>query len=383
MLHPVFTVTSVSGTADTPPRFGGSPRPTKHRLGWLSPMLMGCLLTAGALAASPTTSSPERKDEFGELIKLAPLVVKGDQLTISIHARTKRDRRYAEAFAEQTIRVVYESVTPETGKGLVIIGRKGEPHPIFVFRKFLALADGGKLDPAIAARAPELSAMLARWQDDVDVEQSSAKGDHREMDMDFDRIVAALPLPLEGIGAKLYPLAWAENFDDARVEARLRGLRADDLERRDLFAHFDWVFYLPPKGAFDRVLDEIIADALRDEDVGFFARTAVKGAMLVVKPKIRQAIEAVRRGMMFLTVVRARTAFTEDEVSALTGAYIEAQFFGPKSSGRSEHERAVAAVQNRIRLNEEKAKEAVAVSEQPSATSGDPQSAGRDVEKPL
>jgi hypothetical protein len=136
----------------------------------------------------------------------------------------------------------------------------------------------------------------------------------------------------------------------------VRALRAADLER-DWFAHFDWVFYLPPKGAFDRALDELIADALKKEDVGFFARTVVKGALLVVKPKIRQAIEALRHGVMFMTVARARTPFTEDEVSALTDAYVEALMPGEgKSTGGSEHEHAVQAVRERIKLNAERAK---------------------------
>jgi hypothetical protein len=297
-------------------------------------------------------------------------VVNGRQLSISVHARTNRDRRYAEGFAEEVIKVIYESVTEETGKGLVIIGRKGEPHPIFVFRKFLALAKDGKLDPAVAARGPELFAMLNHWQHTVNDEKSAGGskdgGETGEVDMEFEKIVTALPLPLEGIGAKLYQLAWAENFDEAKVEAKVRALRAADLER-DWFAHFDWVFYLPPKGAFDRALDELIADALKKEDVGFFARTVVKGALLVVKPKIRQAIEALRHGVMFMTVVKARTPFTEDEVSALTDAYVEALMPGEKSSGGSEHERAVQAVRERIKLNGEKTK-AGPVAASPSAT---------------
>ncbi len=87
--------------------------------------------------------------------------------------------------------------------------------------------------------------------------------------MEFEKIITALPLPLEGIGAKLYQLAWAEDFDDAKVEAKLRALHAADLEG-SMFAHFDWVFYLPPRNAFDDVLDEIIADALKEEKAGFF-----------------------------------------------------------------------------------------------------------------
>ena len=198
--------------------------------------------------------------------------------------------------------------------------------------------------------------MMDRWEHAIDNDQSGKGGD---MDLDFDKIVTALPLPLERIGAKLYQLAWEEKFDDAKVEAKLCALRPGDLERRDLFKPFDWVFYLPPKGAFDQVLDDLIAQALKQEDVGFFARVAVKGALLVVKPKIRRAIEGMRQGMMFMTVVQARTHYSEDDVSALTAAYMEVFIpDGKKSTGGSDHERAVKAVRDQLRRIEEKAKKA-------------------------
>lgn len=322
-------------------------------------MALGMLAAMSLCAGGGRAEGAERADadDFSPLVKLAPLVVHGEQLSISIHARSERDRRYAAGMAEEVIKVVYETVAEDTGRGLVIIGRKGEPHPIFVFRKFLALAKEGKLDPAVAARGPELNAMLHHWQDAVDDGEAGRDGE-TEVDLEFDRIVTALPLPLEGMGAKLYQLAWTEKFDDAKVEARLRTLRADDLERRDLFARFDWVFYLPPKGAFDRVLDELVAEALKDEDTGFFTRTVVKGAMLVVKPKIRRAIEAVRRGLMFMAVVQARTHYSKEEVSALTEAYIEASMPEGKRSGEPEHERAVKAVREQLRRNAEKARAA-------------------------
>jgi len=182
--------------------------------------------------------------------------------------RTSRDRRYAEEFAEAVMKVVWEGVTESTGKGLVIIGQKGEPHPIAVFRKFQALAAAGKLDPAVAARGAELAEMLNHWQHVVNDGKSKDTGDDGNVDLDFEKIVSALPLPLKGVGAKLYQLAWFEKFDDAKVEAKLAALRPADLDR-DLFARYDWVFYLPPKGAFDVVLDQIIAEALKKEEVGF------------------------------------------------------------------------------------------------------------------
>lgn len=308
------------------------------RAPWGLASLLACVLVLGVADAATTLP-----DDFSPLVKLAPFVVQGKQLTISVHARSNRDRRYAQNFAEEVVKVVYESVTPETGKGLVIIGAKGEPHPIVVFRAFLALAEAGKLDPAIAARGPELTRMLNHWRQVVDEHEKSEAKSADTPDPEFEKIVTALPLALEGLGAKLYQLAWAEKFDAARVEARLCALRPADLDR-DLFAHFDWVFYLPARDAFDRVLDELIADAMKDEHAGLFERAAVKTAMLVVRPKIRHVIEALRQAILFETVVQARAHLPEPQVSSLTETYLSALVGDGKQRGGLEHERAVDAI---------------------------------------
>jgi hypothetical protein len=313
-------------------------------------VLGGYLLATALGQAADKKAAP--KDDFMPYVELAPFVVNGQRLAISIHARNKKDRRYAEDFAEEVVKVVNEGVTKETGKGLVIIGRKGEPHPIFVFRKFLALAGEGKLDPAVAARAPELSGMLNHWQDTANEGKGfsvETDGD-AEVDMEFDKIVTALPLPLEGMGAQLYQLAWGEGFDDKKVEARLRALKAADLDG-NLFARFDWVFYLPPRGALENAIDDLIATALKEEDIGFLARTAVKGALLFAKPMIRKAIEGVRQGLLFDTVVRARTEYSPEEVSDLTGTYLEVLMpdTKDKTGPGTEHERAVRNVAAKVK----------------------------------
>jgi hypothetical protein len=324
------------------------------------PLLAALALLVASAAAAPVAPSAA-KDNFMPLVELAPFKVNGKQLAISIHARSKNDRRYAEDFAGEVVKVVYDGVTSDTGKGLVIIGKKGEPHPMVVFRKFLALARDGKLDPAVAARGPELATMLDRWQDAVNDEHASGKGDGKEDDLEFEQIITALPLPLEGIGAKLYQLAWREDFDDAKVDARLRALHAADLEG-NLFAHFDWVFYLPPKNAFDQVLDDLVGRAMKEDGAGFFERMAVKSVMLVVRPKIRKAIEALRQGLLFMTIVEARAPYAKGEALALTGAYIGVMMPGEddkkKDTSGSEHERAVRAVHGKAQELAAKAKPA-------------------------
>jgi hypothetical protein len=318
--------------------------------------LFGFLAFTATLALA--AAKPDKpKDDFMPFVELAPFVVNGEKLSVYIHARTRKDRRYAEDLSGEVIRVVNEAVTKETGKGLVIIGKKGEPHPIFVFRKFLALADAGELDPAIAARAPELSSMLHHWEEGVGEKNGNGihiESDGDEDDIEFEKIVTALPLPLEGVGAKLYQLAWREGFDDAKVEARLKALRPGDLEGT-MFARFDWVFYLAPRGALEDAIDDIIADALKKEKMGFFERAAVKGALLLVKPMIRRAIESLRQGIMFDTVVSARTPYTHEEVATLTGAYLGVMMPGQKEkSGGNEHDRAVRAVRAQVKALAEK-----------------------------
>lgn len=321
-----------------------------------------CLLLRMSGAVPATVSVPAAAgrpaagvDDFSPLVKLAPFVVKGEKLSVSVHARSTRDRRYAEQFAEEVMKVVYEGITDKTGKGLVIIGKQGEPHPIFVFRKFLALAEAGRLNPALAARGPELSSLLNHWEDSVDDGGSGKEGKKQDVDLEFEQIVAALPLPLEGLGAQLYQVAWAEKFDEAKVEARLTALQPADLER-DLFTHFDWVFYLPPRHAFDRVLDEIIAAEMKEEGAGFMARAAVKGVMLVVKPKIRAAIEGLRKGILLETVAAARTKLADAEVKAVRDAYVDALLSEEKTDNLSDHDRAVKAVRSRLQRIEEKAR---------------------------
>src|SRR5687768_17475291 len=110
---------------------------------WLGGLVAGGLLVARVMAQE--AAAPATREEFSSLVKLAPFVVSGKSLKISIYARTRSDRRYGEDFSEGVAKVIHEAVTESTGRGLVIIGAKGEPHPSLVFRKFLALAKDGKL----------------------------------------------------------------------------------------------------------------------------------------------------------------------------------------------------------------------------------------------
>lgn len=64
----------------------------------------------------------------------------------------------------------------------------------------------------------------------------------------------------------------------------------------------------------------------------------------------------MRHGMMFMTVVKAQTHHIKAEVFELTEAYIEVFVPGEKSTGGTDHERAVKAVRDQLRKIEEKPK---------------------------
>lgn len=304
-----------------------------HRLVFAIALLLTLPFTL-CLAASPNAPATA-EDEFGRLVTLAPMTVRGESLQIAIFAHSGGDRRYGRKFAESVIEVISETVTPSTGKGLVIVGKKGEPHPLLVFRKFMTLAESDKLDPAIAARAPELSQAMKRWEAILGEDKAGGDKAHEPPDMEFEKIQAALPIPLEGLASKLYQLAWAENFEEAKVEARLLALKPADLERKDLFKRYDWAFYLPPKGAFERVIDDLINNELKKEEVGIVARIFVKGVMLAIRPQLRRAMEGFRQAMLFMTVVQARTPYSQQNVKALTETYVHPFMPADKDEGKA------------------------------------------------
>ncbi len=311
--------------------------------------LAGLALASAGLAAGPAG------EDFGKDIQLAPFVVKGQKLSLSIHARTNGDRKYATGFAEDVIGIAYETMGKSTGAGLVIVGREGEPHPVIVIRKFLAMAAAGELDPTVAAKAGELSDLLTRWKAMLNIDQDD-DDDESGPRITFDMIMPALPLPLEGIGAKLYQLSWAEGFDQARVEQKIRSLTLAQLEA-DTLARYDWVFYLPPRNAYVGVQNTLMKEVMEKEKLGFMKRAAIKSALLVFKPAVKKAVEGFRKGMLFMTVVQARSGYTKGDVKYLTMAYTNVLMPDFKFNGGTERVRALEAIEKQKVKNAEYAKD--------------------------
>lgn len=303
------------------------------------------------MAASPAA-------DFGKDVKLAPFVVRGEKLSLSIHARTNADRRYATEFAEEVVKVAYETMdNKSTGAGLVIVGREGEPHPVVMMRKIMAMADAGQLDPQVAAKARELGAKLEAWKAALNLDKPREPDDERP-NITFDMIVPALPVPLEGLGAKLYQLAWAEKFDEARLAARMHALTLAELES-NAFAKYDWVFYLPPRSAATPVVNQLVDEVIKHQKMGLAKRVAVRGAMLVFKPAIKKSIEGFRKAMLFKTVLEARSGWSQEDIKILTGAYVQVLMpdFKFNDSEDATHARVMEAINKQKAKNAEYAKD--------------------------
>lgn len=320
---------------------------------FVSGRLAGCflVLTIGC-AAVPMDAADPAPSEFGADVQLAPFTVGGKPLSISIHARTKGDRRYAESFADEVVEVAYAATDGATGRGLVIVGSKGEPHPILLLRKFHALAESGQLDPSVADAAAQITQSTEKLE--VKFKGQGEGGDGPPMS--FDTIVPALPIPLMGSASKLYQLAWAEGFDDARIERRLKGLTRADLDANEL-ARYDWVFYLPPQNATAPVLKEVLNKAMAAQKMGVFKRTAVRGLVFTFKPLINKGVEAMRKGFLFMTILQAKDGWNEGDVDALTRAYVRVMMPNLKVDKGDERTRALAAIEKQKLANVEYAKD--------------------------
>lgn len=295
--------------------------------------------------------------EFGRDVKLAPFVVKGEKISLAVHARTPGDHRYATEFAEGVLRVAYETMDKSTGSGLVIVGREGEPHPVVMIQKFMAMADAGQLDPSVAAQAKALGEKLTSWKASVNLDKPR-EPDAEGPPITFEMIMPALPVPLQGLGAKLYQVAWAEKFDEARLAERMRTLTLAELEG-NAFGKYDWVFYLPPRSAGGQVVDQLIKEVIRHEKMGFGKRLALRSAMVVFKPAVKKAIEGFRQAMLYTTVLNARSGWDSDDVKALTGAYLQVLMpdFKFNDSEEKTHERVMAAIEKQKVRNAEYAKD--------------------------
>jgi hypothetical protein len=317
------------------------------RCGWWLGAAVAILTVTGAAIAAEQADG-----DFGKDIQLAPFVVNGKSLSISIHARTKADRRYAENFAEDVVEIAYETLGHSTGRGLVIVGAKGEPHPVVVFRKFQAMVRAGQIDPSLTESAGRLDTMLKKLEEKLKIDEDPGK----PTGITFDTFMPALPLPLEGVASKLYQLAWSEGFDDARIEQKLKTLTRADLSR-DGLNRYDWVFYVPPQSVMSAVFKDMLNKGMKAQKMGLFKRAAVRSAVFVFNPAVRKGFDAVRKGMLFMTILRAEGAYNEGDIDALVRVYVRELMPDLKPGSGNERRRALAAIEKQKIENAEYAKD--------------------------
>jgi hypothetical protein len=313
-------------------------------------LLAGLLLTGGALHAAdePAPGVPAAPAEFGKDVQLAPFRVNGKPLSVSIYARTKRDRRYGEKFADEVVEVAYETLGDTSFKGLVIVGADGEPHPIHLFRKFVAMSRAGQLDPSLAEGAAETEQFLGKLAEKFKVDDEEAS----DMGINFDTFLPAMPLRLSGAASRLYLVAWAEKFDEKRVEQKLRSLTRADFSA-DALGQYDWVFYVPPHSTTALVLNDLVTKAMKKEKMGMFKRGLVRTALLAVRPLINKAVEGMRKGMLFQAILHAKSPWTEEETELLARAYARELMPDLKPGNGDEKKRALAAIEKQKLENEE------------------------------
>lgn len=283
------------------------------------------------------------------MVELEPFVIEEEQLAVSVYARTNGDRKYAVRFAEEVLGYTFESLNEDPGYGLVIVGEKGEPHPMFVFYQFLKMSEEGLLDPELQPAVEELTETIQEWKDNANPDKKSDNG-KEVYKPDFDTTIRAMPFPLEGVGSKLYQIAWVEAFDEERIDMRLKNLTQEDLDSDDLSA-FDWVFFLPHKGELGKLLDKSIDDYLEHKVKNFLKGIAIRSAVIAAKPWIKGLFERLRKGMFYMTLLRARTDLSKADIDRLMQRFIKALEFKDREDGQSKREYVAQELRHQIEEN--------------------------------
>lgn len=275
---------------------------------------------------------------------------------ITIFTESGSQRRYAARFAEKVYEAAYETTDEPAGKGLVIIGNLDQPHPVMLVKKYLDIAKENERATDTLNFGPILNQALIGWEE---AEEQVRK----EAGVDIESIVYVAPLPLEGAVYSLYMTAKQVEFDEAKVRQQFAELSVKEVVDSG-FDKFDWVIYLPPRNAIDKVIREVLPAAMKAQKIGFFKRALARGAVFTFKPLIKDAMEAVRKGMLYESILRSTSDLNEGDIKAFSNAYLEALM--PKGSlipGKKK-DRSLEAIRQQKIKNEEYAKDPFIVPEE-------------------
>ncbi|MDQ8200243.1 hypothetical protein QEH56_18920 [Pelagicoccus enzymogenes] len=327
--------------------------------------------TALALAFSSALSAKPKNSDlvFEDFYELEPFQVVGDEIPITVFARSGGDRRYATQFAHKVVEVAYDTLEKSPGPGLVIIGKSGEPHPITLLESFMAKAKRDGAPVELRQIANELEESVSKWREKIDFDMGDDEGEE-EMPIDINKLIDAFPIPLPHMAAQLYLLAWELDFDPERFDLRLSELTADELKQQN-FQEFRWIFYLPPKNTLNKVLKEVLPLAFDAGNLGPVKRALARAAIATIKPLIKDAVEGLRKGVLYWSVLSANEAsFNEGDIELLASKYIESQMPRGKILGSDKTERGIEWTREQKAKNREYAKDPFVVLE--PATSFDP-----------
>ena len=100
----------------------------------------------------------------------------------------------------------------------------------------------------------------------------------------------------------------------------------------------------PPERAVDKALKEVLPKALKAQKMVFFKRTLIRGAVFTFKPVIKDAMEGMRKSILYQSILSANSDLSQGDISALVDAYQQALMpRGEIISGKKE-ERSLEAI---------------------------------------
>jgi hypothetical protein len=93
------------------------------------------------------------------------------------------------------------------------------------------------------------------------------------------------------------------------------------------------------------------------EKMGPLKRAAVRSAVFVFNPLVKKGFEAMRKGLLFMTILRADGTYNEGDIDALTKVYVRVLMPDLKPGSGDERRLALAAIEKQKLANIEYAKD--------------------------
>jgi len=104
----------------------------------------------------------------------------------------------------------------------------------------------------------------------------------------------------------------------------------------------------PQKNAIDRAIKDVLPHVMKKEKMGFFKRSLVKGAVFTFKPLIRDAMEGVRKSLLYESILGATSDLGEEDKEKLKGAYLGALMPQGRVIPRDKDRKSVLAVKTKL-----------------------------------